>query len=112
MIGHELDCYPKQRIKDARSWDWFLEEPEQDSEGGESFERKKKNGRGKRKKKVGGNDDNYGDDWSGESEEDEVVGKIIKDQNIQLDQRDETNYVKIQKQREFLQGKLMKMMRH
>lgn len=78
VIGHELDCYPKQRIKDARSWDWFLEEPEQDSEGGESSERKKKNGRGKRKKKVGGNDDNYGDDWSGESEDDEVVGKIIK----------------------------------
>ncbi|KAG6792429.1 hypothetical protein POTOM_001578 [Populus tomentosa] len=78
VIGHELDCYPKRRIKDARSWDWFLEEPEQDSEGGESSERKKKNGRGKRKKKVRGNDDNYGDDWSGESEDDEVVGKIIK----------------------------------
>uniref|UniRef100_A0A6N2KH36 FHA domain-containing protein n=1 Tax=Salix viminalis TaxID=40686 RepID=A0A6N2KH36_SALVM len=76
VIGHELDCYPKHRIKDARSWDWFLELPEQDSEGGESSERKKKNGRGKRKKKAGESD---GDgDWSGESEDDEVLGKIRK----------------------------------
>lgn len=45
---------------------------------GRVLREKKKNGRGKRKKKVRGNDDNYGDDWSGESEDDEVVGKIIK----------------------------------
>ncbi|CAK7356875.1 unnamed protein product [Dovyalis caffra] len=78
VIGHEFDCYPRQRIKDAGSWDWFIEEPEQDSEDGDSFERKKKSVRGKRKKKVGGNDDDD-DDWTGESEDDkEIVGKIRK----------------------------------
>ncbi|XP_002521393.2 protein PXR1 [Ricinus communis] len=77
VIGHEFDCYPKQRIKDANNWDWFIEEPEQDSEDDdERFENNKKR---KREKKSGDNYDDDDDDWSGESEEDKViVGKISK----------------------------------
>ncbi|KAF2323564.1 hypothetical protein GH714_036128 [Hevea brasiliensis] len=40
VIGHEFDCYPKQRFRDVKNWYWFLEEPEEDSEDGGSFETK------------------------------------------------------------------------
>ncbi|KAJ9179344.1 hypothetical protein P3X46_011145 [Hevea brasiliensis] len=81
VIGHEFDCYPKQRFRDVKNWYWFLEEPEEDSEDGGSFEsnRMKRKGNGRRKRKKGGGNDEDDDDWSGESEEDkETVAKIRK----------------------------------
>ncbi|XP_050230888.1 uncharacterized protein LOC126679910 [Mercurialis annua] len=81
IIGHEFDCYPKQRIKDARNWDWFLEESKLDSDNdddGSSANGRNKRVKKKRKKGVG-NDDDDEDDWSGESEEDkEIVAKVRK----------------------------------
>lgn len=59
VIGHEFDCYPKQRIRDVKNWDWFLNEPEEDREDGGSFtsNRMQRKGNGRRKRKKGGGND-------------------------------------------------------
>ncbi|WVY99912.1 hypothetical protein V8G54_025982 [Vigna mungo] len=69
-MGHEFDNYPKGMIRNAKTWEWFLEEPRKDSEDEENdSEKKRKRVRGKRKLgKV-----NEDDEWSGESEDDKGV---------------------------------------
>ncbi|KDP40756.1 hypothetical protein JCGZ_24755 [Jatropha curcas] len=77
VIGHEFDCYPKERICDVKNWDWFLEEAEQDSEDDDSDKKKKKRSGRRKRRKNGGNAED--DDWTVESEEDkETVSKIRK----------------------------------
>ncbi|KAI3512529.1 hypothetical protein L1887_19845 [Cichorium endivia] len=74
VIGHEFDNYPKKMLRDIRNWDWFLEEPKEDSDEDEVSERKKKGTRKKRKKSGGDDDDEV---WTGESEEDvEMIKKM------------------------------------
>ncbi|KAF5746211.1 hypothetical protein HS088_TW06G00400 [Tripterygium wilfordii] len=79
VIGHEFDCYPKNRIRDAKNWKWFLEGSRQDSDdedGGGSLEGKDRiGGRRKRKKSQGNEDD---DEWTGESEDDNDVATLRK----------------------------------
>lgn len=74
VIGHEFDNYPKKMLRNIRNWDWFLEEPKEDSDEDEVSERKKK-GTGKKRKKSGGDDND--EVWTGESEEDvEMIKKM------------------------------------
>lgn len=76
VTGHEFDHYPKKMLRDIRNWDWFLEEPKEESDEDEVSERKRKKNTKKRRKKSGGDDD---DDevWTGESEEDvEMIKKM------------------------------------
>ncbi|CAI0419552.1 unnamed protein product [Linum tenue] len=62
VIGREFERYPKGRVRNAKEWDWFLDETEgvseDENEGGR---------RGRRKKKKNGMDD----EWRGESEDEE-----------------------------------------
>ncbi|KAI7750670.1 hypothetical protein M8C21_029514 [Ambrosia artemisiifolia] len=74
VMGHEFDCYSKKLVSDIRNWNWFLEEPNEDSD-----EEGKKKSRNKRKK-GGRRDDDDDDIWTGESEEDvELVKKLRND---------------------------------
>lgn len=70
VMGHEFDCYPKKMIRHIRNWDWFIDEPGEDSENNDV------GGRRKRKKGGGGELD---EEWTGEGEEDkEVITKARK----------------------------------
>ena len=61
MMGHEFDHYPKGMIRNAKNWDWFLEERRKDSEDEEDVEKQRRKMRGKRKMgKV-----NEDDEWCG-----------------------------------------------
>lgn len=73
VTGHEFDQYPKQMIRDVKNWDWFLEDPRGDSDEEEVAEKRERRGgrRGKRKKTKG--DDDADEEWTGESEDEEVV---------------------------------------
>ncbi|XP_057459201.1 double-strand break repair protein mus-23 [Lotus japonicus] len=79
VIGHEFDQYPKGVIRNAKDWEWFLEEPSKDSEDDEDFEERRKMRRKRKSFK-----DNEDDKWTGDSEDDRVVvaktgkGKIPK----------------------------------
>ncbi|KAA8540282.1 hypothetical protein F0562_024155 [Nyssa sinensis] len=66
VIGHEFDHYPRKMIRDAKNWNWFLEEPKGDSDDDEILEKKRKYGVRKKREKADGNGD---DDWTGESED-------------------------------------------
>ncbi|CAN1286551.1 hypothetical protein LINPERPRIM_LOCUS19345 [Linum perenne] len=68
VIGREFERYPKGRVRDAKEWDWFLEEPGEDED--EDEERRAQNGRshGNRKKRKG-RDDQEDEEWTGEAEE-------------------------------------------
>lgn len=79
VIGHEFDQYPKEKIREMKNWDWFLEEPRKDSdEDDEVTDKRKKRGMRRRRKKATKNDDDE-DEWTGESEEDkEVIAKVKK----------------------------------
>ncbi|CAL1376548.1 unnamed protein product [Linum trigynum] len=63
VIGREFERYPKGRVRNAKEWDWFLDETEgvseDENEGG-------RRGRRKKKKKNG-----MDDEWRGESEDEE-----------------------------------------
>ncbi|CAK9179950.1 unnamed protein product [Ilex paraguariensis] len=73
VMGHEFDCYPKKLIREIKNWEWFLEEPGEESNDDEVQEKRgKKVGRRKRKRGEG-NDDDYDDEWAGESEDEEEV---------------------------------------
>ncbi|XP_054784562.1 uncharacterized protein LOC129291301 [Prosopis cineraria] len=67
VMGHEFDHYPKDMIRNVKSWNWFLEEPGKDSEDEDDFEEQRTAIRRKRKKAKGNGDED--DDWV-ESEED------------------------------------------
>lgn len=54
VMGKEFDQYPKQRIRDMKHWDWFLEEAREDSE---DDERRKGGRKKKRKNEENGVDD-------------------------------------------------------
>ncbi|KAD6118634.1 hypothetical protein E3N88_09905 [Mikania micrantha] len=73
VMGHEFDCYTMKLISDIRNWNWFLEEPNEDSDE----EDEKKVVRKKRKKGGKGDGDDDDDDvWTGESKEDaELIKK-------------------------------------
>ncbi|KAF6152254.1 hypothetical protein GIB67_005908 [Kingdonia uniflora] len=83
VLGHEFDNYPKQKIRDIKNWDWFLEEPKKNNNGDEDEDedkevRERKRSRNKkgvsRKKQEDATDD---EDWTGESEEDKAdVAKV------------------------------------
>lgn len=79
VIGHEFDQYPKEKIREMKNWDWFLEEPRKDSDGDDEVtDKRKKNGMRRRRGKATKNDDDE-DEWTGESEEDkEVIAKVKK----------------------------------
>ncbi|KAL6972704.1 hypothetical protein U1Q18_026877 [Sarracenia purpurea var. burkii] len=78
VMGHEFDHYPKKMIRHAKTWNWFLEEPKEDSEDDDlSDTKRKKFSRGKRKK-AEGNDDG---EWTGESEDDKEI--ITKSRKVQ-----------------------------
>ncbi|CAJ1955443.1 unnamed protein product [Sphenostylis stenocarpa] len=66
VMGHEFDNYPKGVIRNAKNWEWFLEEPRKDSEDEEDSEKERRKMRGKRKMGKGNEDD----EWTGESEDD------------------------------------------
>jgi len=72
VMGHEFDNYPKGMIRNAKNWEWFLEEHRKDSQDEEDSEKERRRMKGKRKMgKI------YEDDeWTGESEDDKeaVVG--------------------------------------
>lgn len=73
VMGHEFDSYPKKLIKNIKNWNWFLEEPGEDSEDDENKGKKLKVS-GKRKRKKGREKDD--EDWTGESEDDkELINK-------------------------------------
>ncbi|KAG6665112.1 uncharacterized protein LOC122300947 [Carya illinoinensis] len=76
MMGHEFDHYPKQMIRDIKNWDWFLEEPERNSDDDAYLEKKVKRGVMRKRRKAEGYDD---DNWTGESDDDaELVAKMRK----------------------------------
>lgn len=59
-----------------KTWNWFLEEPNEDSDEDEVSHKKGKKGLRRKRKKDEGNDD---DEWTGESEDDkEVIAEVRK----------------------------------
>ncbi|RDX76679.1 hypothetical protein CR513_43309 [Mucuna pruriens] len=77
VMGHEFDHYPKGTIRNAKNWEWFLDEPKKrDSEDEEDFEKERRKMRGKRKMGEANEDD----EWTGESEDDKdlVAANIRK----------------------------------
>lgn len=77
VVGHEFECYGNRVIRDAKKWDWFLDEPRKDSDDDEDYGRKKKRGaRGKRKKGANSDDE----DWTDENED--AVEMITKTKNF------------------------------
>ncbi|CAH1442464.1 unnamed protein product [Lactuca virosa] len=76
VVGHEFDHYPKKMLSDVSNWDWFLEEPKQESDEEEVNERKRKKSTRKRRKKSGEDDDD--EVWTGESGEDAEIIKKMK----------------------------------
>ncbi|KAH7547154.1 chromatin modification-related protein EAF7 [Ziziphus jujuba] len=80
VMGHEFDLYPKHKIRNMKSWDWFLEEPRKESEGDdEKFEKKVRTTGKRKKRKDEGNDDD--DEWTGESEDDKELVVNMKKVN-------------------------------
>ncbi|KAG6581847.1 hypothetical protein SDJN03_21849, partial [Cucurbita argyrosperma subsp. sororia] len=76
--GHEFECYGNRVIRDAKKWDWFLDERRKDSDDDEHYGRKQKSRvRGKRKK--GANNDD--EDWTDENED--AVEMITKTKKFQ-----------------------------
>jgi len=69
VMGHEFDNYPKGMIRNAKNWEWFLEEPRKDSQDEEDSEKERRRMRGKRKTGKMNEDD----EWTGESEDDKDV---------------------------------------
>ncbi|KAI9109513.1 hypothetical protein K1719_019567 [Acacia pycnantha] len=96
VMGHEFDHYPKNMIRNVKSWNWFLEEPNKDDEDEDDFEEKRMAIGRKRKK---GKDNKDEDDWDVENEEDtDLVASVrkvrrsgystrSKDQNKQTEDR-------------------------
>ncbi|XP_028798427.1 mitotic apparatus protein p62-like [Neltuma alba] len=77
VMGHEFDHYPKDKILNVKSWNWFLEEPNKDDEDEDDFEEKRPTIRRKRKKGKDNKDED--DDWTVESEEDtNLVASVRK----------------------------------
>ncbi|XP_057535065.1 transcription initiation factor TFIID subunit 7 [Amaranthus tricolor] len=71
VIGHEFDQYPKQMIRDIKKWDWFLEDPREDTDD-EDPKKKGSTSSRKRKKTSRGNDD-ADEEWTAESEGEELT---------------------------------------
>lgn len=70
VMGREFDGYPKKMVSDIRNWDWLIEELRDESDCDE--------GRGRKRKSIGKNDD---EEWTGESEEEkEAITKSRKSQ--------------------------------
>lgn len=73
VMGHEFELYPKHKIRDVKSWDWFIEEPTKDSDDdddADEFERKVRKCVKRKRRKGEENDDD--DEWTGEIEDDKV----------------------------------------
>lgn len=78
VIGHEFDQYPKQRLRNAKHWDWFLEDPSKGSDdSGDEDEGTKAKRRGRRKRRRA--EGNIGDDeWTGESGDEKDVLTVVR----------------------------------
>ncbi|PSR96169.1 RNA polymerase-associated protein [Actinidia chinensis var. chinensis] len=99
VIGHEFNHYPKQMIRHANTWDWFLDERKEESEDDEVSDKKGKIGARRKRKKGEGNDD---DEWMVENEDDkELITKIRKVQrpkySTRSTDREKTNKGSVQK---------------
>ncbi|KAK9755961.1 hypothetical protein RND81_01G062800 [Saponaria officinalis] len=77
VIGHEFDQYPKKMIRHIRNWDWFLDDPIKGSDDEESEETIRKKAERRKRKKTSGDDD-VDDEWTAESEGDELPTKATK----------------------------------
>ncbi|KAL9247283.1 hypothetical protein vseg_020730 [Gypsophila vaccaria] len=77
VIGHEFDQYPKKMIREIKNWDWFLDDPIKGSDDEDSEDTKAKVQRRKRKTTSGGDDD-VEDEWTAESEGEEVTTNASK----------------------------------
>ncbi|KAK2425166.1 ABC transporter F family member [Trifolium repens] len=74
VMKHEFDQYPKGMLRNAKNWDWFLEEPSKESEDEDDSDVTRKI-RGKRKVFK----DNEDDEWTCDSEDDkDLVAKMGK----------------------------------
>ncbi|GAB4850531.1 hypothetical protein Ancab_029841 [Ancistrocladus abbreviatus] len=69
VIGREFDNYPNQMMCDIKSWNWFLDDPREDSEDEVSVGSKEKRGARRKRKKTKGDARDAADDedWTGES---------------------------------------------
>lgn len=79
-IGHEFDQYPKQMIRAIKNWNWFLEDPREDS-GDEDAGEKKANRSSRRKRKKAGGIDDDDDEWTGE--DDDNKEQLLKFKKVQ-----------------------------
>ncbi|CAN1837093.1 hypothetical protein LINPERHAP1_LOCUS34974 [Linum perenne] len=66
VIGREFERYLKGRVRDAKEWDWFLEEAGEDED--EEGRAEKGRSHGNRKKRKG-TDEEEDEEWTGEAEE-------------------------------------------
>ncbi|MED6125468.1 hypothetical protein PIB30_068778 [Stylosanthes scabra] len=71
VIGHEFDEYPKGKIRNAKDWEWFLEEGRKDidEDEDEDEEGKQRRRNMKRKQKKKGKDD---EEWGGQSDDEDM----------------------------------------
>ncbi|KAH9613351.1 hypothetical protein KSS87_019179 [Heliosperma pusillum] len=77
VIGHEFDHYPKSMIRELKNWDWFLTDPIRGSDDEESGETRGKKGGLRKRKKTSGHDD-VDEEWSADSEGEELITKAPK----------------------------------
>lgn len=71
VTGKEFDLYPKHKIRHAKSWDWFIEEPRKESDDDEEeFDKKMRKGVKRNRRKGEENED---EEWTGESEDEEEL---------------------------------------
>ncbi|MED6118748.1 hypothetical protein PIB30_005586 [Stylosanthes scabra] len=76
VIGHEFDHYPKGKIRNAKDWEWFLEEGRKDiDEDEEGKQRRRKNM--KRKQKKGKEENEDDEEWGGESDDDDEDMNLV-----------------------------------
>ncbi|KAF8025717.1 hypothetical protein BT93_F2526 [Corymbia citriodora subsp. variegata] len=82
VIGHEFDQYPKQLLRNAKHWDWFLEDLSKGSDNsGDEDEGTKAKHRGRRKRRRVEGNNGEDDEWIGESEDEkDVLASVRKAQ--------------------------------
>lgn len=79
VIGHEFDQYPKQMLRNAKHWDWFLEDPSKGSDdSGDEDEGTKAKCRGRRKRRRVEGENGDDDEWTGESEDEKGVLATVR----------------------------------
>ncbi|XP_021716475.1 uncharacterized protein LOC110684337 [Chenopodium quinoa] len=94
VIGHEFDQYPKHMIRDIKKWDWFLDDPKRNSDDEEDSEMKGFTSGRKRKKTNRGEDDDVEEEWTAESEGEELTTNAGKVQRPKYDTRSKDHGVR------------------